>query len=396
MLHSISEKEIQMKISFFVSQVASAPGFANVVSGHVQIPLHTMKLLRDAGHTVELITTEFGKNQALPNCHPEGVVVHQVVNGSRQGQDLPMYAGYRFGIQPIKLIKQLSQIKKIVEAEQYDILHFSGSNKTAYLAGVIKLIGIKTPLVLTVNGYLQKRFWFATKYLWKQFSAIITSTEFYQNECETQGIPTVLIKHGIVRHIREELEEITVDKPQRVLFWRDPSIENGADICLQVYDRLAPLFPDVSFDLAIRPHPNRVPGIKELSDKYPNVNLYQCPYKPDISLAKLLSESICVLLPFRKLSTHPQLAVLESMLAHAVVVTTALDSNIELINSGRNGYLVPVGDVEATTEVVKELLNDRNKAAQVGKQAYEDMQTEWNWDTYVPKLVEIYTRAIGQ
>ena len=53
-----------MKIAFYVQRVASAPGFRNNISAHVQLPVKTMLLLRERGHDVELITklrSAFGK-----------------------------------------------------------------------------------------------------------------------------------------------------------------------------------------------------------------------------------------------------------------------------------------------------------------------------------------------
>lgn len=399
MLCAFSEDGLsKMKIGLYVQRVASALGFENVVSAHVQLPLYTMKLLRDAGHTVQLITTEFGENRSLPNCLPKGVTVHQVAYGTRQDDDLVMYVGNRLGIHPGKLIRQLLQLKRIAEEEKYHILHVFGSNRLVYLAGLLRVIGINTPIVLTINtGHFPERFWFVAQHFWKRISAVITSTEFLKRKLETQGIATEAIKHGVVRDIRQEIRQARVDtRPHRVLFWRDPSMENGADICLQVYKDLAPRFPDVSFDLAVRPHWRPVAGLRELSEEYPNVNLYEFPYGHGITIAKLLAESVCVLLPFRELSAHPQFAVLESMQAGAAVVTTALDSNFELIDPGRNGYLVPPGDAPATVEAVERLLTDREHAIEIGNRAAEKTATTWNWDSYISELVQVYIQVIGQ
>lgn len=385
-----------MKIGFIVTEVSSAPGFENNVSAHVQLPLHTMRLLIDAGHTVQLITTKFQKNHTLPVCLPEGIKIHQVVDGRRRGNGLVMEVGFKKGIRPLRFIKQLLHIKKIVITEKYDILHFFGSYRMAYFAGLMSLIGVKTPLVLTCNfAPPPKTYWTPTKYLWNRLSLIITSTEFLRNKFKTAGIMSEVCPHGIVRNIEEEIAKIPSNLPHRVLFWRDPSWENGADICLEVYKHLAPRFPDVSFDLAIRPHWHPVNGIKEICEEHPNINVYYFPYEHGISLPQLIAESICILLPFRELSTHPQFSVMESMISGVPVVTTAIDSNNELIDSSLNSYLVPAGDVQLTINIIEKLLVDRMFASYIGKQASKHIHRNWNWGGYISKLVDKYSGLIN-
>ncbi|MCA9423029.1 MAG: glycosyltransferase, partial [Nitrospira sp.] len=304
----------KIKIGFIVSQVANAPGFENVVSGHVQLPLHTMKLLEEDGNEVQLLTTEFNGAQTLPKFLPSGVTVHQIPHGYRAVPGENNQGGPTPGLHFLKILKQLHQIKRIVQKERFDILHFFGGYRLAYLAASIRFIGVKTPKVFTISidPFPDPR-WPASKLLWKQFKAILTTTEYMAAKGRSKGLSVRVIKHGVVRDIQAELQEQTVSPPHRVLFWRDPSLGNGADVCLEVYKALAPRYPDVSFDFAVRPYWKPVPGILELVNEYPNVHVFQFPYSNGMSLAKLLAESICVLLPFRGLSVNPQFSILESM-----------------------------------------------------------------------------------
>lgn len=387
-----------MKIGFYVQRVASAPGFENVVSAHVQLPLFTMQLLREQGHEVELITTKFGNGLTLPSCLPKGVKVHQVTYGINQGDSLVMFVGNKSGIRPLKFLKQLWQIRKIVRQEEYDILHFSGSSRVAYLAGMLNYIGINTPIVLTINvGGFSDRFVFLRNLLWKNISSTVTSTSFFQDVCESKYIKATVLKHGIIRQINANPESVGTQSKsahKRVLFWRDPSWENGTDLCLKVYSLLAPQFPDVSFDLAVRPHWNPVPGLRELSEKFSNIHLHEFPYNKGITIEQLLSSATCVLLPFRQLSTHPQFAVMESMLAGTATITTALESNLELIEHERNGYLVPLNDIDETAKIITYLLNHVDIALKIGQQAHEDISRMWNWNSYTSELVRIYENCI--
>lgn len=383
-----------VKIGFVVTNVAVAPGWEKVVSAHVQLPIHTMQLMAKAGHEVQLITTSVGQDQIMPPILPPETIVHQLPSRVWKAGSPPMLAGRSEGHSFSGLIQLVHELAKIVRSERYDILHFFGSNKIAALAGSLSMFGIRTPRVLTYDLGTPRVTWFAKYTAWKQFSAIVTSTEFMQNHLGAMGVRADRVRPGVGRNIREELNGEQVDQPKRVVYWRDPSIGNGADICLQVYSRLAPRFPNISFDLAVRPHPNPVEGIDELAHQFPNVHVARFPYSNGMSIAKLLAESVCVLLPFRGLAVHPQFAILESMRAGCAVVSTAVGSTPELIESGRNGYLVPVGDIEATISAVKGLLIDRSRAVTIGNQAAADICAKWNWPEYALKIARIYSRAL--
>ena len=384
-----------MKIGFIVNHVASAIGFENVVSGHVQIPLHTMRLLKRTGHTVQLITTEYGRNRSLPDCMPEGITIYQVVDGRRRGGGLAMEVGHKSGVRPLRLLKQIYHIKRILEYEQYDIVHLFGANRMAYLAGLIRAIGFTKPLILTLNsGTMPEKLWLATQFLWNKLSAVVTSTDFLGDKCKAQGLPTRVIRHGIVRNMLKDRRVVKADKPHRILFWRDPSWENGADICLEVFRHLAHRYPHVSFDFAVRPHWNPVAGLEALENRYKNVHIYRFPYRNGITIERLLFESICVLLPFRNLSINPQLAVLESMMSNTAVITSTLDSNYELIDSGKNGFLLPVGDVAGNLRAVECLLTDPSAAKAMGVRAALTVEQKWNWDLYLSELIGTYEDII--
>ena len=96
----------------------------------------------------------------------------------------------------------------------------------------------------------------------------------------------------------------------------------------------------------------------------------------------------------RKLSNHPQFVVIESMQSRVPVITTCMDSNVELIRNGHNGYLVPAGDVDATAGDVEDILNNRQKVSAIGNKAFNDINSNWNWDIYLKELIKVYKQAM--
>jgi glycosyltransferase involved in cell wall biosynthesis len=189
------------------------------------------------------------------------------------------------------------------------------------------------------------------------------------------------------------------DRPRhrhRILFWREPTRNNGADLCVAAFDRLAPQFPDVSFDFAIRPVPEReVPGLAELEARHDNVHVHRFPYHGGPGLPELIAESLLVVMPFRKLTINPQLAIAESLAAGVPVIASDIGSNPEIVEHGRTGMVLPVGEPEPIADAVRRLLGNRAQLLEMGRCAAATMAERWNWNGYVEELVTLYRQVAG-
>ncbi|HUF61988.1 MAG TPA: glycosyltransferase family 4 protein [Verrucomicrobiales bacterium] len=382
-----------LRIGFFVQRVASAPGYENNVSAHVQLPLKSMRLLSDAGHDVELITTEFGESLTLPSCLPKDIPLHTVPYGLGKRDELIMFEGPFRRIRAFRLIKQLRRLKRLAREREIDVYHFSGGDGVALLGGMLKMLGLKIPVVASLDcGRFSRRSPRWKRALWTRLSSVITATEHFGKVCKDAGLPVTLIRHGVAKEV-EETSLKPADR-RRVLFWRDPSWENGADLCRDAFAILAPEFPEVSFDFAVRAHWNPTAGLRELAEGHQNVNFWEFPYPAGISIENLISESICIVLPFRELSTNPQWAVMESLLSGVATVTTDIESNGELILDGISGRLIPSEDLGKLTQAVRGLLRDPISTVEMGRHGRQETMRKWNWEGYADQLSEVYRQAI--
>jgi glycosyltransferase involved in cell wall biosynthesis len=124
--------------------------------------------------------------------------------------------------------------------------------------------------------------------------------------------------------------------------------------------------------------------------------LHVFPYSKGANLPHLLAESICVLLPFRALSYQPQLSVLESIQSGTAVITTALESNLELTHQGRSAILVPASDIEGTIAALSRVLQDPSAACKFGRRAAQKSTAVWNWDRYLSQLTETYLTVLAR
>ena len=386
-----------MKIGHYVSVVSGQKGFERNVSGHIQVPLHAMALLRDAGHDVHLITNEFGPERSMPACTPEGIGIHYVVDPRNRGGILERTSGQGRGVRLGDMRRFVRQIKDLQQEHGFDLLHVWGFNRTAHLGGLLSLLGLQCPTVATLfAGYMPERHGWLIRPLWRRLRAVMTATSFVKDVLDAHGISTHLVPHGIVRDLRDELPaDFTPRARHRVLFWRDLSVANGADVTMAVYDRLAPKYPDVSFDLAIRPHWDELEGVDELAERHANVSVHRFPYPPGVTLPGLLFESLCVLMPIRDMSIDPQFVVAESLACGAAVITTDQRSNPELVEPGANGDLVPLGDVDATTEALDRLLADRGALVRMGEEAARRLPAHMTWDRFLEQTMAVYDAVLG-
>lgn len=83
-------------------------------------------------------------------------------------------------------------------------------------------------------------------------------------------------------------------------------------------------------------------------------------------------------------------AVIEYMLAARAVVVSAAGGNPELIDDGRTGFVVPIGDVAALTDRLRQLLDDPPLAARLGAAAQAHARTNFSVESMVSRHEALY------
>jgi glycosyltransferase involved in cell wall biosynthesis len=382
-----------MRIGIFVSGIGVRPGFENTFSGHTQVAIQTAKLLHDEGHDVHLLVTLQHEGLVLPGTIPVGVDVHVLTDGrwrGKVGREFRQSGGYR----PFAIARQIKQIRSLIQTLRLDVLHLFGFERTAALAGVLKFTGLKCPTITTVYDRPHSRRW---SWLTKFCDRVIASTRNVQQHWEMAGHAATLLRHGTIRDLVSELDErpLNAQHRQSVLFWRVLAPETGGDICLKVFDRLAPVFPDINFDLALRPSVHEMPGAEELASTHPNVRLFRFPYPEGVSLAKLVTNSLCAIFPFRRLTIEPQMAIVETLAAGTACLGSNYASISELIDSGRTGVIVDRDDADEWCRCLHGLLSDRQQLETMCKNAAIEFPATWNWDDYIPALTQVYESVLS-
>ena len=104
--------------------------------------------------------------------------------------------------------------------------------------------------------------------------------------------------------------------------------------------------------------------------------------------ADLLTSSALMLFPSRS-EGHP-LVVLEALSAALPVVTTPVGAIPEIVDDGKEGFLVGPGDIDAMTDRIAQLLNNPALRAEMGRSARLRYERDFTAERFADRLGAIW------
>lgn len=88
-------------------------------------------------------------------------------------------------------------------------------------------------------------------------------------------------------------------------------------------------------------------------------------------------------------------SMLESMAQGAAPVVTRIESGVDgIVEEGKNGFLVPVGDMKAMAERIRTLASDPTDLERIGRAAHETSK-RFSMEAYVTKFANILDLAVS-
>ena len=87
--------------------------------------------------------------------------------------------------------------------------------------------------------------------------------------------------------------------------------------------------------------------------------------------------------------------LIEAMSYARPVIASAAGGIVDIVEDGRNGFLVPPGDAAALAGAVGRMMDDPARARALGLQGRNDAAARFSWDAIADRLAEIY-RAVAR
>jgi glycosyltransferase involved in cell wall biosynthesis len=85
---------------------------------------------------------------------------------------------------------------------------------------------------------------------------------------------------------------------------------------------------------------------------------------------------------------------LEALAAGKPLVATSVGGNMEVINEGGNGFLVPPDDPEALATRILTLLKDPSLGTTMGRLS-SDLARRYDWQVILPQYTAVFEEALG-
>lgn len=377
------------KVGMVVSDANYQLGRDMTVSGHVQIALVAAEMLRKRGYSVTIITTKAPDGYVLPGFVHRDITVRSVLPGIYKKWP---QKGILWPLLPLFIFR----LWKVISG--YDMVHFFGTNRAVVLAGLIKTLSFSNvKLAVTLHNFsspTRKVSKVIVAFFLKRIDYVISLTQYIQKQLLEYGLPgdkIVLMHSGVDDKYSLSKNPAVLKVMPYLLFWRNADWESGADICLEAFKKLSPKYKNLNFIFAVRPGCRYDAEILAAGRTHKNIHLLFFPYHEKIKIEELLSSAEMVILPFRKLSINPQFAVLETMSAGKPLITSNLESNLEIIKNRENGIIIPP-NIDSVIGAIEDLLRDVDLATRLGSSARLSIRNEWSWEGYGRELVNIYER----
>lgn len=307
-------------------------------------------------------------------------------------------------VRAINLFKDIAayfEIKKILKEFQPDILHLNSSKAGVLGAIAGRQAGVKK-IIYTVHGFVfnepmpkpKKLF-----YLWaEKFSAqykdkLLCVSDFDRQTGLkykiAQADKLITINNGIqpLSFLEAEAAKTELNLPKdKIIIGTVANLypTKGLDYLISAAKIVTEKFPDAIF---------RIIGFgqleKELNEKISKLNLKNNFFieKKDDAYRFLKAFDIFVLPSVKE--GFP-FAVLEAMQAELPIIATKVGGIPEIIKDKTNGWLVSPADSKALAEAIINLLQNKNLAAQLGRQAKVDVNNRFSLTKMISETEKAY------
>lgn len=294
-------------------------------------------------------------------------------------------------------IKLVFNIIRKIKENKIDIVH--AHNQSTWLYVAIACLITRKPLLVTIhtgvekfqNKKQQKR-WRLLSYFLSFFTTKITTVaEYIKNDLLDIGISKnkiMTVYNGIDVSRFKSKENIGSAKNDFLMVARFFPQKNHIRL-ISAFKKVNNKFPESKLYLA---------GIGELMDeckkKVIELNLNDSViflgYQNDIG--QLLRKYKYYILP----STIEGLSIslLEAMSSKRVIMVSSIDSNMEVITDGYDGFLFDPYDEEDMADCMLRVLSNKDDICKISEQAYHTVSSRFSFNVMMNNYIQLYKQCL--
>lgn len=333
----------------------------------------------------------------------------------RNGIQLIKINGLVRDISPINDIKALFNIYKVIKKNQYDIVHTHIAKAgvlgrlAAKIAGVPYIVhgihGITFPK--TINPFLRFLFKSIEKFCGRFTDVFIPVGEDIKQKYLNAGIGKpeqyYTIYSGMeldrfykagnyskdkINKIKNELgiteDEIVVGNVSKI------QKRKGYKYYLEVANKLVKQYKNVKF-LIVGSGPHEHEIKRQTKEMKLNENVIFTGYRTDV-------ENMFAIFDIKVLTSLweglPRVLV-QAAAVGKPIVSFDVDGVWEIVENGKNGFIVPMKDIDAMTEKIKILIENETLRKKMGQFSREKVSNLWSVEKMVDSIDKVYQNLIN-
>jgi glycosyltransferase involved in cell wall biosynthesis len=302
-------------------------------------------------------------------------------------------------------IRGVLKLARFLRRERIQILH--AHDLWSNLVGVIAAKLARVPVTITSQRDLSHDAWYGTyrrrvlRWLQGRSSVVLTNAGAIREGLLQEGLPArkvCVIYNGV------DVERFSNEKPNRdwlfpdsggrklvVLVGNMNSDVKGHPVLIAAAADVVKSHPKAQFVL-VGDGPKRRDYEAQVEATGLKANFMFLGRRSDVP--QILASCNIAVLP--SLAEGMPNAVLEYLASGLPVVATALGGNLEVVENGTTGLLVPPRDPSALASALLRLLDDGEFAVQLGRAGRECVATRFSFERLVLEVDRLYTQLLDQ
>lgn len=319
--------------------------------------------------------------------------------------NLPSFTGVNLETyNPLKFIQNIHHLNKWIKNERMDLINAHRAEDIFYSVIAKKISRTAFPVIRSVGDVRPPRKNFINKWLYENTDFVIFSCKAMYEKYQ-QVWPLFAQKSEII-YSAIDTDEFSVP-PERPALRKELGISEDK-IVVGIISRLSPVKDHQTFLEAAAILANRFDNVQFLISgeeaQLSHEDLFRVAQKLNIQDKVILLDrqndirdligSIDIGVVASKGSEVICRIAVEYMALGKPQVVTATNVLPEIIEQGKNGFIVPAQDPQAMARKLTRLIKNQELRIRMGKQAREIAESKFSYRILVEKTIQVYDRVI--